>query len=913
MAAALALLVVLPLFASNGTLFKVSGGHQVTLSVFANNTGLNTALDAGAEGADPEDTKLGNTLYASNDTAAFNQVMVQVINVTAGAATTATITVDVDSDAGQELSTGGGKLDLLQAVVPNGTLYQGVFFILDFATTSIDSILANDGDKITITSKEGAITVAVTMTVDGKGPVITATLPDHKTLTTKTKATFGATITDAASGMRPDTEGGGDTDGDGVTTEPLTDGTGASVDIELNLGFATKDDASGNDTNESAQLNAAWTEITKDHSYSFGGAAAEITGLDNFDTAAGDIFWNIVATDRAGNTTTTDVDDEKADDDNFKITIDDEDPKISTAQTGIGFDEDDREEETDSNVIKLVFVNETSLLPDELDTDTIQPGDFVVENNTVTAIIHPDEDDGTDKDLAGNGFDTTNVVYLILANELAPDEEPEVQMLGGALSDIAGNSNDVQAIDADDNIAPTLTVTITGLDDDGDPNNVDGRMITADEFVVRVESNEELEEAPRVFFALIEFKIGDESKQQIEQVSPAAGDSISTDGTNAWEEIYDGGDVPGHAHSGLGSGTQTLFAVIVTARDASSQNNNAASAGWDVADDGLVVENDEDINLPKVQKAGLLGELDDDISVVNTGELIPNTGDVDKTESRNPFISLRFTESNEFRVQDATGSDDQAKLTDGDDSIDIDSHNTVTITSITLDGEDVSGQLLRAEKDEFSLALINLAEGEYELLYTAVDDAGNEIEDVSFEFEVVERSEYELSLRPGWNLISLPGTPVDPSIDAVLPDSMKASTILSWRDGAFEVNERQSDGTWDPSGGVTEIVAGLGYWVLTTAFEDIETLIPERSPATILPTVAIVGGWNLIGVVDLAQGDAGTDLDGDADDYFSSIEQKVVYGFDTQTSTFTKVKGTDKVVLGKGYWVWADKAGTLVP
>ena len=138
--------------------------------------------------------------------------------------------------------------------------------------------------------------------------------------------------------------------------------------------------------------------------------------------------------------------------------------------------------------------------------------------------------------------------------------------------------------------------------------------------------------------------------------------------------------------------------------------------------------------------------------------------------------------------------------------------------------------------------------------------------------------------------------------------------------GAFQVAERGGDGMWDPSGQITEITAGLGYWVFTTAFEDIETLIPERSPATVLPTVDIVGGWNLVGIVDLAQADAG-DPPGDAgvvkpSEYFASLKWSVAYSYDTTSGLWTKYINSDDddgVVNGKGYWIWATKAGTLVP
>ena len=130
---------------------------------------------------------------------------------------------------------------------------------------------------------------------------------------------------------------------------------------------------------------------------------------------------------------------------------------------------------------------------------------------------------------------------------------------------------------------------------------------------------------------------------------------------------------------------------------------------------------------------------------------------------------------------------------------------------------------------------------------------------------------------------------------------------------------------WDPSSDVTELVAGPGYWVFTTAFEDIETLIPERSPATVLPTVDVVGGWNLIGVVDLTEPpqDAG-DVLSNADDYLVSLDKEfsIVYGFDTQGNAWTKLDNDENdcannksecMQIGKGYWVWANKAGTIVP
>ena len=58
-------------------------------------------------------------------------------------------------------------------------------------------------------------------------------------------------------------------------------------------------------------------------------------------------------------------------------------------------------------------------------------------------------------------FEPRARIYLELADELASDEEPTVQLLGGVFKDIAGNNNVTQSIKALDNIAPGVSITIT--------------------------------------------------------------------------------------------------------------------------------------------------------------------------------------------------------------------------------------------------------------------------------------------------------------------------------------------------------------------------------------------------------------------------------------------------------------------
>ena len=109
---------------------------------------------------------------------------------------------------------------------------------------------------------------------------------------------------------------------------------------------------------------------------------------------------------------------------------------------------------------------------------------------------------------------------------------------------------------------------------------------------------------------------------------------------------------------------------------------------------------------------------------------------------------------------------------------------------------------------------------------------------------------------------------------------MEAGIVLAYQDEEWltAVNDQ---GTW--RGTLTEIVGGYGYWVQTTAFESISTLIPETDTSSVLPTARVIKGWNLLGVVDVQQAAAGKapSGNGEADDYFNNFDWRVAYAFNT--------------------------------
>ena len=183
---------------------------------------------------------------------------------------------------------------------------------------------------------------------------------------------------------------------------------------------------------------------------------------------------------------------------------------------------------------------------------------------------------------------------------------------------------------------------------------------------------------------------------------------------------------------------------------------------------------------------------------------------------------------------------------------------------------------------------------------------------------------FKADLFPGWNLISLPGTPALPAVADVLPPTLAVNAVLGYRGGEWASTIRTSD-QWQ--GSLTEISGGYGYWIQTDAFESIEVAIPQaRHEAKYhpdSPSQPVFGGWNLLGMFDIGQHTAGEPLDAHfgrmstADHYFWGLNWRVAFSFDTQANAWEGVvRGQDKgnvIAVGKGYWVWAESPGDLSP
>jgi hypothetical protein len=168
-------------------------------------------------------------------------------------------------------------------------------------------------------------------------------------------------------------------------------------------------------------------------------------------------------------------------------------------------------------------------------------------------------------------------------------------------------------------------------------------------------------------------------------------------------------------------------------------------------------------------------------------------------------------------------------------------------------------------------------------------------------------------LIAGWNLVSLPGQPSDPSINAVITGT-DVGTVITYDptvSGNFQTAVRDSS-TGRLSGSLSTIDAQHGYWINTTSFDPIKVEIPPIPAATLPPTVPVFAGWNLIPVIDVsgtgAAGSAGPAID----TYLEGVKDTRVYRYAALTGAFTQLN-TGDTKIGEGLWVFVTEDGTITP
>ena len=660
-------------------------------------------------------------------------------------------------------------------------------------------ILARDGDTLTITADSWV----QELVVDGTSPEFASISPANKTIQDSGTLRIAFTVRDDGSGLRHDGEFRDDpTDETGGVTpggdpersnldedqvyegEPLSNANGGSQDIGVLIADSLpnindyhvpdEDDVYADPqshanpksrTDQSSHGNGDWDVIEEGVAYRL--------GLNYNAGGSSNWKWQLVAVDRVGNASYSDADVNKSASQPYTLTIDNDPPIIVAARTGVTYNSKDHEEVKDRSFIALTFHNDNrGGSSDALDSESVDASRFLLEPAadaepiSVVDVLHSNDksdpasvdDEGNDnrkvvtRGLDGEEIKPNSRVYLELSRELGADETPEVQALSGAVSDLAGNSSSPAVITPEDKIEPGFAVTITA--------DVTGRPAIGDdgEFEVSITSDEELLRSPTIYVASITSD-DIEKDDELIKIRNVESSTVASDGPNAWSRTLDDGDLPNN-------GVDGLYAVIVVGEDVT--RNAGSTAGWSGSGDP---GSGDALDLVKLDAAVLLIEKDTKLAKAMP-EFTPRLGADDpiETESSNPFVKLSFeAEASEVKINEETSAKvTKTKVDAKGTSVKFDSHASVTLGAVTLNGEAVDASQLRTlGSNEFMVQLNGLDIAEHELDYTATDELGNSVSG-TVEFEVKPRPAYKVTLRPGWNLISLPGTPADPAIGSVI-------------------------------------------------------------------------------------------------------------------------------------------------
>ncbi|MDA0769838.1 MAG: hypothetical protein O2821_06400 [Chloroflexi bacterium] len=834
-------------------------------------------------------------------------------------------------------------------------------------------IQVDSDDEVTIVVKPSTgdtidVAKSVTIGVENTDPKVRNVLPEDGDVVDDEDVDIEFSITDRGAGI-PDPEDKPDTDGDNEysATVILISDVQCTV-TEITTGITSGGIDAGSTT---CSGGSAITVITVDDENDYD----DIT--DGFDVGTNAFldenethFMTVVTFDAAGNFDIYDGEDDSSTDTMLELTVDTEDPVLNSTfppRTGVSYDSADDEFSDDRGWIQVIIVDNT-----DLDADTIDEDDFVVEGHTIRRVqwfdVDPSEieggpDSGTPhadgpEDIDGtrpatcfaadgsataactvttakierpdswfptggnpnvtpavpdeNGrFMLRNSVFIQLEDDLDPDETPDINIVPDGIDDEAGNNLDSDDEEAEDRISPEFKIESIG-----GPNSPDLVVGENQEIEIFFTADEAIESDPTVTVTLV-----------IDGALTNVGSTLNTDvdetGTNRWKVIIDEPNNTGYYNIWIsgeddqGNDGEVDGAIDPTASDGLT---DFFDGDGDVDDGAVFFQGDIAMPDPKVNIDGLEVEVDEDTF-----------------EFEDPFfIQILFDEN----ANNTSGNNNENK------EYSQDKFDDVVITSFLLDGVDLTDLVSSTDDQRFLVAIENISIGDHTIKINAVDQAGNELDEIlELDFEVEERDPFERTLNPGWNLISVPADPNDPSIDVVLGPDVPVTTVYTFDPtvpGGWLVAVREtSDDSW--VGDLREITSRRGYWIRADQIEDWEVDIPRLPGGAVSggtpiqpPLIDLFPGWNLVPIVDVTGEALDADSFVDADDYFESSRDEIarILAFDTIQNEWSTIPFGDDAIdsdssdgdatipddlddldipFGDAVWVFATEASTLVP
>ena len=589
---------------------------------------------------------------------------------------------------------------------------------------------------------------------------------------------------------------------------------------------------------------------------------------------------SITATDGAGNSSTVGTAD-----DEYTIDIDLDRPTVRTADA------------TSKTTVVLTF-------SEPLDAGTVDAdgSDFEVDGVTVTAAARKADDDDTP--------DNEERIVELTVTDLDPDAKPVVSVVG-AVADKAGNEVDTandgaSKVTASDKIG----ATITSLEIDSDLVDADGEVGISLGFDEKLATNgvkvtvhgpsggAATVTRPTPLTGSATFKVGD---------SPTGMYGVSVQVTDLGNNTINNLTKAEETHS--------VDGTMITLG-----NGPIGDANFDgVVDGGDITLGDDSVMVDSVNASARTVTLseahDGDLEV--TYHYVPADA-VFQVDVDAPMVAIEPSDGSTVKDQSPF-----IRLVFDDDEYPGDTNKAVTLDAATLtgpDGEemDVLENFMAGTGDniEFIWASSDLALGGHTLTLSATDAAGNTLADEAATFTVAKRTA-DIALRPGWNLISIPGSlaPDKRAVNDVFTnDAIDIVLTYDARKRNWYRATRQDDGTLGQPGSSLELsmVSSLtAYWVHATGVVTQSVDLVGASSAETPVSIDLVAGWNLVPV---RTQEVGSDPV-DADDYFSGLSWTRAYGYNNTTQVFEAVlPGTDGTVAeNNGYWVYVQSAGVLVP
>ena len=766
-------------------------------------------------------------------------------------------------------------------------------------------VWVQDGDTLTVTyyDDESVVLDTHTVTVDTVAPQIINIKPEDGSFSRVANPTVTFDVIDA---------------GSGIDIGPGLD------NIELFVAPAVLT-SSGLDSSGNKAPNVSFQGVTDGVRVIYADRTSWST-VFGVSTANGGAFPIVIrAKDRAGNEATvpSDITD---DDTTYTIDVDLDKPTVRTAATG-------------SANTKVVVNFDEPLDADSVDGDG---SDFTVDGATVTAAARLEDDDDTDAN------EETMVELTVTA--LEPDAKPLVKVVG-AVADRAGNEVDVDN-DNDSQVTASdaIPATISSINLDRD------LTVKDDEVAITLGFDEKLategvaitvigpdgkgntlsSSRPTPLVAEASIKIGTSG------VHPTGMYGVSvqvTDlGSNTTDNLTDVKDeVPSLGDSDADDGVKDTKLLTVDEGPIGDKNFDGDIDKDDVTVLDTSIDDDEDTDVD--ERALEVASVDASERTITLRSNFDAGEDAKKVE--NLAVTYAYAPAGStFQVDHSAPTvtfdpADEETVKDQSPFIRIvfdeneypgDGYKTVTLDKAELTGPDgtvtdVKENFLAGSADniEFIWAASELALGDYTLTVSATDSAGNMLEDASADFTIAKRTA-EIDLRPGWNLISIPGSlaPDKRGINDVFTlDAVDIVLTYDARKRNWYRATRQDDGTLGQPGSsleLTRISSRTAYWVHSTGV--VEQAVDLMGASSQEPPVSIdlVAGWNLIPV---RTQDVGSDPT-DADSYFSGLKWTRAYGYNNTTQVFEAIlPGTlddsEDLVEGKGYWVYVQEAGVLVP